>query len=201
MYFGFKMFHTGSFRNHVWEVLRKLQQTWVLWNPVQVWGATARRASRSRPTRYQSPGRHLGTALPGAWSTLQCHTLLKTQELLVWGLVLPMGRGSKHRTAEQVDFKLREHWIIAGISLKLSVVMTLEAFVCSIDHWISLLSHKRNVLSCSVLYKFIISFHYILFRLFSLICASIRIWLEMLPPHKMLHGFWNKYPSNMENDP
>lgn len=133
----------------------------------------AQRASCSCLTRYHS----LIPALPGAWWALQFHTLLTTEEFLLWGLVLSMSPGSKQRTTQQVDFKLRRCWIIVDISLKLSVIMTLEAFDCSIDQWISLIQ-KRSVLSCSVLYKFFVSFYYILFILLSLICARIELGWE-----------------------
>lgn len=110
--------------------------------------------------------RYLVTALPGSWWVLQCHTLLKSEELLLWGLVLSLGPGSKHETTEQEDLRLGRPWIVVGISLELSVLMTLKAF--KLQFWsldFSFPEKECLVLSCPVLYKFIISFYCILLYL------------------------------------
>lgn len=78
------------------------------------------------------------------------------------GLVLSVSPGSKRKATEQEDFKLGRRCITVGINFKLSVLMTLEAFDCSIGCWISLLPQKRSILSCLVLSYINTLFHFII---------------------------------------
>lgn len=154
------MFHAGSFRNYVCEVPRKLQQTWVLWNPGQVWSSES---FVQLPHKVPQPGEEPGGCSARSMMNSAVPHPAEDNGVSGGGLVLSVSPGSKRKATEQEGFKLGRRCITVGINFKLSVLMTLEAFDCSIGCWISLLPQKMSILSCFVLYKYIISFYYILF--------------------------------------